>query len=100
MLLSSKIRGIDVRTMKKILFDNNKNVISKALKVARVKKEMSQDQLAAKMQVLGVSLDQQMISKIENNTRFVTDYELACFCKALEVSPEELLQDFYTKYGR
>ena len=86
--------------MKKILFDNHKNVISKRLQEFRKAKGLSQSQLAAKMQTMGVNLDQQMISKIENNTRFVTDYELACFCKALEVSPEELLQDFYTKYGR
>lgn len=46
------------------------------------------------MQVLGVNIDQQMISKIENNTRLVTDYELACFCRALSVSPESLIGEF------
>ena len=50
-----------------------------------MKKNLSQSQLAAKMQTMNVNMDQQMISKIENNARFVTDYELACFCLILEI---------------
>lgn len=86
--------------MKKLLFDGNKNVISLSLKIQRVKNNLSQEQLAAKMQALGVNIDQQMISKIEHNTRIVTDYELACFCAILGVSVEELLSDFYEKYSQ
>ncbi|MFR1474376.1 MAG: hypothetical protein ACLSB9_00900 [Hydrogeniiclostridium mannosilyticum] len=50
--------------------------------------------------MLGVNLDQQMISKIENNTRMVTDYELACFSMALDVSVGDLLENFYQQYRR
>lgn len=85
--------------MKKILFDNNKNVIGKVLKVNRVKNNLSQAQLAARMQTMGVNIDQQMISKIEHNTRFVTDYELACFCLILGVSLSDMLGDFFEKYA-
>lgn len=46
------------------------------------------------MQVLNVNVDQQIISKIEKNQRQVTDYELACFCKCLNISPDELLRNF------
>ena len=80
--------------MKKITFNNNKNIISQQLKIARIKKNLSQKELAAKMQLMNVSMDQQMISKIENNMRIVTDYELACFCQILGIRPEELLKDF------
>ena len=31
------------------------------------------------------------VSKIEKNKRQVTDYELACICKCLSVTPDELL---------
>ena len=79
--------------MKKIKFNDNKNIISKQLKIARVKAGLTQDQLAAKMQVLNINLDQQMISKIENNMRIVTDYEFACFCSVLQVTEKELLKD-------
>ena len=85
--------------MKKILFYENKNMISKQLKLARVGMDLSQEELAAQMQIMNVNIDQQMISKIENNARFVTDYELACFCQILKVSERELLKDFYEKYG-
>lgn len=84
--------------MKKILFDNNKNVIFKNLRLRRLDQSISQSELAVKMQLLGVNIDQQMISKIENNARFVTDYELACFCIALGVELQDLLDEFYTAY--
>lgn len=80
--------------MKKILFNDNKNIISKALRLNRIKQNLSQSQLAAKMQTMGVNIDQQMISKIENNSRFVTDYELACFCKILGITPNDMLAEF------
>lgn len=80
--------------MKKITFYEKKNVIYKQLKLERVKKGFTQEQLAAKMQLMNVSIDQQAISKIERNARIVTDYELACFCKILEMSVQEMLSDF------
>ena len=69
--------------MKQTEFSGNRNVIFRQLKIARKKARMTQGQLAAKMQLRKINIDQQMISKIENNTRFVTDYELACFCEIL-----------------
>ena len=47
------------------------------------------------MQVMNVNMDQQMLSRIENNLRIVTDYELACLCRILNVTERELLADFY-----
>ena len=86
--------------MKKILFYENKNIISEQLRLARIKCKLSQTELAAKMQTMNVNIDQQMISKIENNARIVTDYELACFCKILNISEKELLRDFYENYNQ
>lgn len=65
-----------------------------------MKNNVTQSDLAAKMQVLGVNIDQQMISKIENNTRIVTDYELVCFCLALNIKLEDLLEDFLERYDK
>lgn len=81
--------------MKKIIYGKDKNVISNHLRKYRLKKELSQSQLAAKMQTMNINIDQQMISKIENNARFVTDYELACLCLILEVDLKDMLQNFY-----
>ena len=47
------------------------------------------------MQLLGVDLNQALISKIERNQRFVKDFELVCFCKVLEVTEQDLLANFY-----
>lgn len=80
--------------MKKIEFYNNKNIISSRLKQSRREKGLSQSELAAKLQLYNINIDQQMISKIEKNERQVTDYEFACFCKCLNVSSEWMLQDF------
>lgn len=80
--------------MKKIEFYENKNIISRRLKEARKKQGLSQAQLAARLQTMNVNIDQQMISKIENNDRQVTDYEAACICECLKIEPTWLLQDF------
>lgn len=79
--------------VKKIEFYNNKNIISSRLKQARKERKLSQTELAAKLQLCNINIDQQMISKIEKNERQVTDYEIACICKCLDISPEWILQD-------
>ncbi|MEF9988493.1 MAG: helix-turn-helix transcriptional regulator [Clostridia bacterium] len=85
--------------MKKLSFYEDKNGIYNQLRAARIAKGMSQSELAAKMQTMNVNIDQQMISKIENNNRIVTDYELACLSIILGVSERELLCDVYNKYN-
>ena len=79
--------------MKKIQFYGNKNIISRRLREARKKQKMSQSELAAKMQLYNINIDQQMISKIEKNTRMVTDYELVCLCMILHTDIEWMIQD-------
>lgn len=80
--------------MKQIQYYGNKNIIYDRLKAKRIKLGLSQEQLAARMQTMNVNMDQQMISKIEKNNRQVTDFELACLCKCLETTPNEMLLDF------
>ena len=80
--------------MNKILYNGNKNIISKRLAEARTATKLSQSQLAARLQVLNVNIDQQSISKIEKNQRQVTDYEIMCLCRCLKVDPAWLMQDF------
>lgn len=87
-----------MRMMKKIQFLDKKNVISDNVRLLRVKNQLTQQDLAAKMQTLGVNMDQQMISRIESNDRIVTDYELACLCHIFKVEPQELWGDFAATY--
>ena len=80
--------------MKQIQYYGNKNIISGRMRERRLQLGLSQEQLAARMQTMNVNMDQQMISKIEKNSRQVTDFELACLCKCLEITPNDMLVDF------
>lgn len=81
--------------MNKSHFNENSNMISSRLREARKRRGLSQEALAAQMQLLGADISQPLISKIERNERFVKDYELACICQVLNVTERELLADFY-----
>ena len=61
------------------------------LKCGKVKK--TQSDFAARMQVAGVAIERDSISRIERGTRIVTDYELKIFSKALGVSMEWLTDE-------
>ena len=87
--MKGKDQGIVMRVMR---FKGEKNLIHMQLQLMRVRRDLSQRELAAQMQILGTNIDQQAISSIENNKRVVTDFELACFCKALCCTESELLQ--------
>lgn len=71
-------------------FDGRKNVAGERIYQRRVTLHISQAHLAARMQVCGVTIEREAISKIETGDRFVTDYELMTFSKVLGVSMEWL----------
>jgi transcriptional regulator with XRE-family HTH domain len=52
---------------------------------------ITQDELAARLQVRGVSLERAGISKIETQNRAITDIELRAFALALGAQPSWLL---------
>ncbi len=67
-------------------FGGAKNISGERIRQARVTRRISQADLAAKMQVNGVMIEREAISKIESGLRFVTDYELMVFAQVLDVS--------------
>ena len=72
-------------------FNGKKNICGERIKEARKKMNLSQENLAAKLQIEGVIIERDSVSRIEIGTRFVADYELLALCKILKVSPEYLL---------
>ena len=60
-------------------YSGRANISGDRIHQARTAQRLSQDALAAKMQVCGVGLGREAISRIETGDRFVTDYELAIF---------------------
>lgn len=51
-----------------------------------------QDELCARMQVMGDQISRSDISKLENGKKFITDFELLGFSKALNVSILDLFK--------
>ena len=73
-------------------YNGRKNLCGKRIHEARVLKRMSQETLAAKLQLNGIIIERDSISRIEIGTRFVPDYELPVFARVLDVSIEWLLE--------
>ena len=57
-------------------FNGSKNICGARVKEARKKLNLSQENLAAKLQTEGVNIERDSVSRIEIGTRFVADYEL------------------------
>lgn len=74
-------------------FDGRKNISGERIREARLKRRLSQADLAARVQIEGITLERDSISRIEIGTRFVADYELMTFSKILGVDVSWLLSD-------
>lgn len=74
-------------------FGGKKNISGDRIHRARTAMRLSQADLAARMQVHGVSIEREAISKMETGDRFITDYELLVFSRVLGVSVNWLLGD-------
>lgn len=72
-------------------FNGKKNICGKRVKEARKKLKLSQTDLAARLQIAGIIIERDSLSRIEIGTRFVADYEIATLSKCLNVSPLWLL---------
>ena len=72
-------------------YNGKKNISGDRIREARLKKRLSQSDLAAKLQVEGIIIERDSISRIEIGTRFIPDYELPLFSKILGVSVTWLL---------
>ncbi len=67
-------------------YNGKKNISGDRIRQARVVQRMRQEDLAAKLQIAGVNMERDSISRIEIGTRFVSDFELKVFAKVLGVS--------------
>lgn len=67
-------------------YNGKKNCTGRKIREARRARDISQADLAARLQVEGVIMERDSLSRIEIGTRFVADYELLTFAKVLNVS--------------
>ncbi len=72
-------------------YNGKKNICGDRIHEARCKLRLTQSDLAAQLQVNGIIIERDSISRIEIGTRFVADYELRELAKLLKVSVNWLL---------
>ena len=72
-------------------YHGKKNVSGDRIREARLKRRLTQEDLAAKLQIEGVIMERDSVSRMEIGTRFVTDYELMVLSKVLCVSMQWLV---------
>lgn len=74
-------------------YNGKKNLCGNRVRQARQKLRLSQSDLAAKLQIEGILIERDSISRIEAGTRFVADYELKALSKVLKTDVMWLLED-------
>lgn len=77
--------------MKIYAYNGRCNVSGNNVRIFRERLGLSQEQLAARMQVKGVPLTQKAVSRIETGERVVADYELMLLASVLNTSVQGLL---------
>ena len=68
-----------------------KNLVGSRLKALREREHWSQRDLAHQLQLIGMDMDKNVITRIETNKRYVTDLELRAIAKIFNVSYEYLI---------
>ena len=72
--------------MKIYEYKGRKNLCGQRIKEARARRNITQAELAARLQIAGVTMERDSVSRI------VTDYELTVLAKVLGVSMEWLTE--------
>lgn len=73
-------------------YNNKYNITGEKLKKYREKLGISQEQLSNQLSLLGITLYQSDIFKIEKNERTVRDFELWGITKILKIKAEDLFE--------
>ena len=72
-------------------YNGKKNICGERIHEARRRRRMTQSDFAARLQIAGIIIERDSISRIEIGTRFVADYELREIARILGVSVHWLL---------
>jgi transcriptional regulator with XRE-family HTH domain len=67
------------------------NVVGPKIRQIRYQLGLTQNELSARIGILGWDISRATLSQIEAQIRCVTDFELLCIAKALKVAPHDLL---------
>lgn len=70
-----------------------RNILGPTIKFYRKKMGLTQEYLIARLNIQGIDIDRPMLSKIENQTRELYDYEIYAIAKVLKVEFNDLFKD-------
>lgn len=71
--------------------DGKNNLCGRTVAAARKRMNISQRELADRLQLYGLSVDKNAVQRIESGQRFVTDIEVVALVNVLGLTFEELL---------
>ena len=74
-------------------YDSKNNICGKNVAIFRKKINISQRELADRLQLIGLDVDKNAIQRIESGQRFVTDIEIVALCRVLDKKYEEILKN-------
>ena len=77
--------------MKAYDFHGKRNICGDRIREARLRARLSQSDLCRRLQLAGVIVERDVISRMEMGDRLVTDYEVVTIAEILEVSVVWLL---------
>lgn len=77
--------------MKMYDFRGRRNICGDRIREARQRARLSQSDLCRALQLAGVTVERDVISWIENGSRFVADFEVVAVAEILDVSVDWLL---------
>lgn len=77
--------------MKQRINANGKNLVGERIKKLRKGANLSQRDLARELQLIGIDMDKNVITRIETNKRYVTDFELQALKQIFNVSYDYLI---------
>lgn len=71
-----------------------RNLIGPRIRAVRLaaRPPVTQEDLVARLARLGVYLDRTAVARMENNSRFIRDYEIVAIAKCLRVSVASLFE--------
>ena len=71
-------------------FNNYANVSGKIIENARLKKNLSREELSNRLQLMGITVDRSFIYRIEKQKSILKDFELIAICEILDLDIEQL----------
>ena len=79
-------------------YNDKSNVIANKLKKIRQEKKISQTKLCNKLELYGIVMTKEDLSKIEHGNKIVKDFELWGISRSLSISLDELLEDLNKEF--